>query len=103
MSAAASVLGYYYYQNDHDQNPSGTIALVSVILYIACFSIGLGAIPWLMMSEIFPVSVRGKASSLATLLNWTCSFIVTETFDQMNSSLQPQGTVWFYAGVCIAG
>ena len=103
MSAACSVLGYYFYQKEHEQNPSGTIALVSVILYIACFAFGLGAIPWLMMSEIFPVSVRGKASSLATMLNWSCSFLVTETFNNMKSSLTEEGTFWFYGGVCILG
>lgn len=103
MSASTGVLGYYFYQKQHDADVSGTIALVSVIVYVACFSFGLGAIPWLMMSEIFPVRVRGLASSFATMLNWSCSFLVTETFASMNSSLTEAGTFWFYGGVCLLG
>ena len=77
--------------------------MVSVVIYIFCFSLGLGAVPWLMMSEIFPVRIRGLASSFATLFNWTCSFIVTETFNSMIEAMTEQGVFWFYGGVCICG
>eukprot|EP00438_Fugacium_kawagutii_P013124 Skav209595 [mRNA] locus=scaffold1607:238500:252171:- [translate_table: standard] len=47
--------------------------------YIAFFSLGLGPVPWLMMGEVFPGKIRSSASSLAAGLNWTCSFVTTET------------------------
>ena len=48
--------------------------------YIVSFSLGLGAIPWLIMGELFPAHIRATASSVATLLNWSLSFIVTLCF-----------------------
>lgn len=52
-------------------------------VYIAAFSLGMGAVPWIIMSEIFPVHVRGLAGSVATLVNWTASFTVTQTFQSL--------------------
>ena len=83
MVASLILLGYYYFMEEH---VSTHIALYSVIGYIAFFSIGLGAVPWLMMSEIFPTKVRGLAASVATLINWAFAFTVTETFKSMEKS-----------------
>lgn len=103
MTASLAVLGYFFFLQNSGHPTTGTVALVSVLLYIACFSLGLGAIPWLMMSEIFPATVRGTASSAATLLNWSCSFLVTETFKSMISGITEEGVFWFYGSVCVLG
>lgn len=44
-----------------------------------------------MMSEIFPANVRGMASSVATLLNWTFSFVITKTFTNMVDAISEEG------------
>jgi facilitated trehalose transporter len=54
--------------------------MVSLMLYVISFSTGFGPIPWLMMGEIFPGRIRGPAASIATAFNWTCTFIVTKSF-----------------------
>lgn len=51
----------------------------------------MGAIPWIIMSEIFPVHVRGLAGSVATLVNWSCSFAVTQTFQWLLLWSSPGG------------
>ena len=66
------------------------LALTSLVGYIVFFSLGLGAIPWLIMGEIFPGDVRALAASAATLLNWCLSFIVTESFASLLSALGRQ-------------
>eukprot|EP00037_Helgoeca_nana_P019693 m.193101 g.193101 ORF g.193101 m.193101 type:complete len:531 (+) comp24970_c0_seq1:178-1770(+) len=104
MTGMLAVLGLFYFQKDHGHEPNGIVAIVAVIGYIAFFSLGLGAIPWLMCSEVFPLKYRAPASSLMTLLNWTLSFIITKTFQSMVCSpLQSYGTFWFYGGICILG
>ena len=60
--------------------PPGWIPLVALMVYVVSFSIGFGPIPWLMMGELFPSRIRGAAASIATAFNWTCTFIVTKSF-----------------------
>ncbi|PHT32697.1 hypothetical protein CQW23_29034 [Capsicum baccatum] len=57
----------------------GIISVVGVVLMIVAFSLGMGPIPWLIMSEILPVKIKGLAGSVATLANWFFSWVVTAT------------------------
>ncbi|XP_028365274.2 LOW QUALITY PROTEIN: solute carrier family 2, facilitated glucose transporter member 12 [Phyllostomus discolor] len=54
--------------------------LASLLVYIAAFSIGLGTIPWLVLSEIFPVGIRGQAMSLTSSMNWGINLLISLTF-----------------------
>ena len=67
------------------------------------FSLGLGALPWLLMGELFPRAARATASSAATMLNWTCSFVVTLSFASLVNALTPQGVFVLFALICAAG
>lgn len=49
----------------------------------AGFALGWGPIPWLVMSEVFPVKVRGFASAVCVLTNWSMAFLITKTFQNM--------------------
>ncbi|KAH9319294.1 hypothetical protein KI387_021063, partial [Taxus chinensis] len=49
--------------------------------YIISYSLGMGAIPWIIMSEILPINVKGIAGSLATLASWLLSWAVTMTMN----------------------
>ncbi|KAK1292541.1 Sugar transporter ERD6-like 16 [Acorus calamus] len=54
-------------------------------VYLASFSLGMGGIPWLMMSEIFSMEIKGVAGSMVTLLNWFGSWIVSYAFNFLMS------------------
>ncbi len=56
------------------------LTVISMVVYVAFFSISLGPIMWLMISEIFPLKLRGLGSSLATCINWISNWIVALTF-----------------------
>jgi len=99
MTLFTGTLAAFYY-ND---NKPAWLSLTSLVGYIVFFSLGLGAIPWLIMGEIFPGHVRALAASIATLLNWTLSFIVTETFASLLSALGPSVTFTIFGGVCALG
>ncbi|XP_031555263.1 solute carrier family 2, facilitated glucose transporter member 8-like [Actinia tenebrosa] len=75
------------------------IAILSLILYNLAFSLAWGPVPWLLMSEIFPLKARGIASSISTLFNWSLAFAVTKTFVDFQNALTPPGTYWLYAGI----
>jgi MFS transporter, SP family, galactose:H+ symporter len=79
------------------------IGVLSLALYIAAFAIGLGPVFWLLISEIFPLNVRGQAASVATMANWLSNFIVSLTFLSLLNAL---GSVWtfiLYAVLCVVG
>ncbi|CAF1911432.1 hypothetical protein BRARA_B02151 [Brassica rapa] len=55
------------------------LSVVGVVAMVVSFSLGMGPIPWLIMSEILPVNIKGLAGSIATLANWFFSWLITMT------------------------
>ena len=56
------------------------MTVISAVVYIVFFSIGPGAIPWLITPELFNTDARGKATSIAVFVNWFGTFVVTVSF-----------------------
>uniref|UniRef100_A0ABI7XFU2 Solute carrier family 2, facilitated glucose transporter member 12 n=1 Tax=Felis catus TaxID=9685 RepID=A0ABI7XFU2_FELCA len=56
------------------------LSLASLLVYVAAFSIGLGPMPWLLLSEIFPAGIRGRAMALTSSMNWGINLIISLTF-----------------------
>lgn len=79
------------------------IGLAALLLYIASFAIGIGPVFWLMISEIYPTSIRGRAESLASIVNWGMNFVISFTFLSLVSAITRAGTFWLYAALGIAG
>ncbi|KAB1214567.1 Sugar transporter ERD6-like 6 [Morella rubra] len=57
----------------------GILSLVGLVAFVITFSLGLGPIPWLIMSEILPPNIKSLAGSIATLANWLTSWAITMT------------------------
>ena len=81
----------------------GTITLIFILLAIAIYAMTLAPVTWVILSEIFPNSIRGLAMSTATSALWIACFIIVYTFPWLKRSLEASGTFWLYAVVCIAG
>ena len=79
------------------------LAIVCIVLFNLFFALAWGPVPWLIMSEIFPPRARGPCSCLATIANWLAVFIVTKTYNTMQTSMSIQGTYWFFGGCSILG
>ncbi|KAL4637241.1 hypothetical protein ACB092_03G064500 [Castanea dentata] len=81
------------------------LALIGVLVYLGFFELGMGGIPWVIMSEIFPINIKGSAGSLVTLVSWIGSWVVSYTFtiyligaQQGHSSYLQSYVVWeFYS------
>jgi MFS family permease len=69
---------------------------------LATFCIGLGPIFWLLISEIYPTTVRAQAMSLATMANWGSNFLVAATFLTFVEHLGMRGCFLVFAGLCLA-
>ncbi|KAJ9561980.1 hypothetical protein OSB04_007140 [Centaurea solstitialis] len=76
----------------------GMLSLVGLLIMVTGFSLGLGPIPWVIMSEILPVNIKSLAGSVATLFNWLAASIVTMTAPLL-LSWSTGGTFIIYAAV----
>jgi SP family sugar porter-like MFS transporter len=98
LAGIYAVMGTLYYF--HFQ---GWPLLVLVILAIACYSMSLAPVTWVVLSEIFPNKIRGAAMSVATIGLWAACFILTYTFPLLNNAFGASGTFWLYGIICISG
>ncbi|CAL5384958.1 unnamed protein product [Camellia sinensis] len=74
----------------------GILSLVGVVGMIVGFSLGMGPIPWVIMSEILPINIKGLAGSVATLANWFFAWVVTMTANLLLSWSSGEGTFTIY-------
>lgn len=81
----------------------GMAILGLVLLAIATYSMTLAPITWVVLSEIFPNSIRGAAMAIATTSLWMACFVLTYTFPILNKLLEASGTFWLYAFICFSG
>ena len=73
------------------------LTVASLAAYVGCFAIGLGPVFWLLISEIFPLALRGRAMSLATVSNWGFNLLVTLTFLNLVTLFGQSGVFLLYA------
>jgi sugar porter (SP) family MFS transporter len=101
LTVALVGLGIFF-ESTSIQHNVGWLALVCLLVYIMGFAIGLGPVFWLMISEIFPLQMRGPAMAVCTMFNWGFNFLISYTFLSLTSALTKQGAFWLYAffGVC---
>lgn len=79
------------------------VTVVAVWAFVAFFAISLGPIPWLMASELFPVGVRGKAASIATVVGWLGNLFISFTFLGLLDLIGESATFFSYAAVAVLG
>ena len=78
------------------------LAIVSVLVYIALFSVGWGPVPWVLLGELFPLPVRGVASGIVTFVNWGTAAIVTGFYPQYSLSITPWFAWWSFSVLNLA-
>jgi SP family sugar porter-like MFS transporter len=84
-------------------NMQGLPLLIMVVTAIACYSMSLAPVTWVVLSEIFPNRIRGFAMSVATFALWAACFVLTYTFPLLNKALNASGTFWLYGIICVFG
>jgi len=81
--------------------------LIFILSYIACFALSVGPVTWVILSEIFPTRIRGRAMAIATVCLWTANYIVSQTFPILDENPWLVGnfhhgfSFWIYGLMCI--
>jgi SP family galactose:H+ symporter-like MFS transporter len=101
MIVTLGVLGYAFYSPARGGS-FATIAVVTLMAYVAAFAISLGPIFWLLIAEIYPLKIRGSAEGVAAGTNWAANFLVTVTFLTLAQTIGASWTFWLYAALAVA-
>lgn len=75
--------------------------IVFMLVFIASFAIGYGSVIFVLLSEIYPTPIRGRAMSVATFFLWVGTAIVGQTVPWMLAVLKPAGTFFIFALCCL--
>jgi SP family xylose:H+ symportor-like MFS transporter len=60
--------------------------LLFILGYIACFALSVGPVTWVILSEIFPTRIRGRAMAIATVCLWVANYAISQTFPMMDEN-----------------
>jgi len=113
MAVAMLAIGFLFNSAGHDASgatlalskTTSVWALVAVVTYIAGFSLSWGPIVWVMLSEIFPNSIKGTAMAIAVAAQWIANLFISVTFKMLdgntvlNHAFNHGFAYWLY-GIC---
>ena len=92
-----AAVGWLYYVHG-----SGVAILIFVMSFVAGHAVGNGVACWVIISEIYPTKVRGRAMSIATTALWLVGYLGNQLFPLMQKKLGSDGTFWcFSAGALL--
>ncbi len=83
------------------KNPSAGLVLTMMLFCVAAFAIGLGPGFWVLLAEVFPTRIRGRAMSIATVCLWCACTLLTMTFLTLTTALSATGAFVIYASFCV--
>lgn len=81
----------------------GWVVIAALLLYIGSFAISLGPLPFVIMSEIFPLRLRGAGMSMASISNWGFNFMVVFTFPVLLAGPGLAFTFTIFSIICLGG
>ena len=83
------------------QIANSAVLIVCIMFFIACFAFSYGPVTWIVISEIFPTRIRGRAMSIGVLALWGANAIIGQVFPWMLEHSGPGGTFWVFAALCV--
>lgn len=81
LTISVFMLAIYYAYADN----AAALAVIALFIYVGCYQVSFGPITWLILSEIFPLRTRGRAMSIAVLINFAGNAIVTFSFSPVQA------------------
>jgi len=86
-----AMVGWFYHIH-----AGGLGVLIFVMTFVSGHAFGNGAVCWVIISEIYPNKIRGRAMSIATMTLWIVGYLGNQLFPVMQKHFDSDGTFWFY-------
>jgi len=108
MAASLVVLATFFYLKEEPEfgfltQDFGWVPLVSFIVFVSSFSLGLGPVPWIMTAEIFPMRIRAFAVGITTAFHWILTFGIIKVFPSFVTNFGSHTAFYLCAGICVVG
>jgi sugar porter (SP) family MFS transporter len=101
MTACLVLLAYSFHAPTAFGAAPGLVATVCLMVYITCFAFSMGPIAWILVSEVFPLRVRGRGVAAASLGSGASNFLVSMTFLSLINATGSSITFLIYAAFCV--
>jgi sugar porter (SP) family MFS transporter len=101
MTLSLFVLSYFFHNQATIKSSLGLVAIVCLMVYISCFAFSLGPIAWILVSEVFPLRVRGRGVAAASLGSGIANWLVSMTFLSLLHVAGNARTFAIYSAFCI--
>ena len=100
MVLSLLLIGTCFLTGERSGMPDGVL-LAAFLCYIFCCAISVCAVVWVLLSEMYPIRVRGVAMSIAGFALWVGTYLVGQLTPWMLANLTPAGTFFLFAAMCV--
>lgn len=97
MAISLFIVGFEF----NSASPSSMLILTFILVFVAAFAISFGPVVWLVISEIFPTRIRGRATAIASVALWAADYLVSQSFPVLLSGVGPAKTFWMFGVMSI--
>jgi MFS family permease len=91
----------FYFMAGESMGIPNVFLLIFFLFYIFCCAISICAVVWVLLSEMYPIKVRGLAMSIAGFSLWVGTYLIGQLTPWMLQNLSPAGTFILFAVMCI--
>lgn len=88
------IIGFLFLGITLQQQSIGILSLIGILIFIASFSLSMGPVVWVLLSEIFPNKIRSVAMSIAVAAQWAANYLVSQTFPMVTGSEINNNAFW---------
>ncbi len=103
MIPSLALAGFCFFFKEQLGSSLLFLSVLSIVSFIFFINISLSPLGWLLISEIYPISVRGVGMSIGSLSHWGFNAIIAFTFLKLVNGIGIASTFWMYAAVCVVG
>lgn len=100
MIVSLLLIGFYFIKGEA-LGISSFFLLAFFLLYIFCCAISICAVIWVLLSEMYPMKIRGLAMSIAGFSLWIGTYLIGQLTPWMLQNLTPAGTFFLFALMCV--